>query len=426
MKFPDQLTNGHLMGKKAPTMVKIGRMLKPGITLSMILTSNTLDIGRLNSIPLQDTITSNNFYKAGLQAEYRFANGKILRETFFLDPYIFTGFSASRINTEFYPGVPLGIGLNIWPLTYFGLNIQGAYEYVFGFDNYIHYTFGVVVRFGDMIDKDRDRIPDRYDACPEIFGLKKQNGCPDYDYDGVVDSLDKCPTEYGWSPANGCPDYDRDGVPDKYDYCPCQPGSKQNNGCPDSTQIVLPSHNAPPTNEQSKVVFPGVVETQKPTPKNEIITNQPKPVVEEIDEPITEQVEQAIVVEESPTENRALTSQQSFEEKIDNHLSNIWFNENSARVLSSSHESLDAIVQIMQQNQDKQFIVVGYADKTGSTEFNLYLSEVRAKAVKTYLVGKGVGASKIETRSIGETDKDIFNRPRTTQTKNRKIEIYLK
>ena len=44
----------------------------------------------------------------------------------------------------------------------------------------------------EFIDSDNDGVSDDDDECPNEFGSKSANGCPDFDNDGVRDSQDKC------------------------------------------------------------------------------------------------------------------------------------------------------------------------------------------------------------------------------------------
>ena len=50
--------------------------------------------------------------------------------------------------------------------------------------------------------------------CPDDFGLKINNGCPDMDGDGIVDKNDECPEVPGLKKFRGCPDTDGDGLQD--------------------------------------------------------------------------------------------------------------------------------------------------------------------------------------------------------------------
>lgn len=58
------------------------------------------------------------------------------------------------------------------------------------------------------------------------------------------------------------------------------------------------------------------------------------------------------------------------------------------------------------KNSDTKFVVVGYADaKTGSKERNLKLSEMRANAVKKFLVDNGVKEENITVEFKGDTEQ---------------------
>ena len=54
----------------------------------------------------------------------------------------------------------------------------------------------------------------------------------DSDNDGVFDDEDECPNTFGSKSANGCPDIDNDGIRDSQDFCPNTIGEIGNNGCP--------------------------------------------------------------------------------------------------------------------------------------------------------------------------------------------------
>ena len=76
-------------------------------------------------------------------------------------------------------------------------------------------------------DKDKDGIANKFDPCPDYFGLKENNGCPDTDLDGFVDIEDACPEIPGTASLRGCPDFDGDGVADHLDTCPEEAGRKK-------------------------------------------------------------------------------------------------------------------------------------------------------------------------------------------------------
>jgi outer membrane protein OmpA-like peptidoglycan-associated protein len=431
MPFNEQIQSTNWMGKKAPTMMRIGRMIKPCLSVSLIYTTVTLEKDKLNDIPLEKIITDSYFTKVGLQAEYRFTNGKLLKDEFFIDPYVFTGFSIATIDEENYPGIPGGFGVNIWPLDYLGLNFQASYEYLFDFNDYVHVSVGITARFGNMIDKDRDMIADRYDACPEIWGLADFDGCPDYDHDGVVDSLDQCPKEHGWAPANGCPDFDKDGVPDKEDACPCDGGPMENNGCPEgmapTRQIPventpLKSEMQPPVKGENSAI---IIEGAKKIP-------DPEPVPEAV--PLTDPEPKQNINPKDTTQNQGRTASQveaqfdepaKFAETIDPYLDNIHFEENSAAIKASSFASLDKIIEIMMQNPEKSFTIQGYTDVNKPDEYKDFLSKARAKSVHEYFVENGISQSRLEARGFEDIYNAHLNRAEKSQAKKRWVEVYM-
>lgn len=65
---------------------------------------------------------------------------------------------------------------------------------------------------------------------------------------------------------------------------------------------------------------------------------------------------------------------------------------------------LDEAAQILKDNPKVQVVVEGHTDSKGTDEYNQRLSERRAKAVKQYLVSRGVEASRLDTVGKGEKD----------------------
>jgi OOP family OmpA-OmpF porin len=67
--------------------------------------------------------------------------------------------------------------------------------------------------------------------------------------------------------------------------------------------------------------------------------------------------------------------------------------------------------------------VTGHTDNVGSAASNQKLSERRAEAVKTYLVGKGVDGSKIRTQGKGLTQPITDNKTAQGRAQNRRVEV---
>ncbi|MCL4134995.1 UNVERIFIED_CONTAM: hypothetical protein GTU68_058956 [Idotea baltica] len=71
------------------------------------------------------------------------------------------------------------------------------------------------------------------------------------------------------------------------------------------------------------------------------------------------------------------------------------------------------------------YVIEGHTDSTGTSGYNQYLSKRRAESVKTYLVKKGMDASKLETVGYGEKSPTATNNTAAGRAKNRRVVIKL-
>jgi len=189
-----------------------------------------------------------SFWNANLQAKYALRR-LFTTESGWFDPYLKLGGGYTSYKSEYSKedgAVKLlaGGGINFWFTDHLGLNVQTGYNHGFQKDgtDYFQHSAGIVIKFGAK-DTDKDGIPDKDDACPEVAGPKEFNGCPDTDGDGIPDKDDACPDIAGLKEFNGCPDTDGDGIADKDDACPEVAGLKEFNGCPDTDGDGVPDLN---------------------------------------------------------------------------------------------------------------------------------------------------------------------------------------
>ena len=87
------------------------------------------------------------------------------------------------------------------------------------------------------------------------------------------------------------------------------------------------------------------------------------------------------------------------------------------------NSNLDNVENILKNNPDLKIRIEGHTDDIGSMEYNLNLSNKRAKAIKDYLVGKGIDESRITTISLGYSQPIADNDTPEGRALNRRAEI---
>jgi OOP family OmpA-OmpF porin len=84
---------------------------------------------------------------------------------------------------------------------------------------------------------------------------------------------------------------------------------------------------------------------------------------------------------------------------------------------------LDDVVSKLGSIRLEVIIAVGNTDSVGSDAYNMKLGDRRAKAVKDYLVSKGVEANRIYTESKGKSNPVASNATEEGRAKNRRTDI---
>ncbi len=103
----------------------------------------------------------------------------------------------------------------------------------------------------------------------------------------------------------------------------------------------------------------------------------------------------------------------------------IYFKVDKTEILPSSVGALDRKIEWLKQNSQHSVIIEGHCDGRGSDEFNLLLGEARAGKVKTYLIGKGIQASRMLTISYGEEDPVDQRQNEEAWSKNRRVRFVM-
>lgn len=86
---------------------------------------------------------------------------------------------------------------------------------------------------------------------------------------------------------------------------------------------------------------------------------------------------------------------------------------------------LDDMAGVLKRVGDKPVVITGHTDNVGNPTANLALSNQRAEAVKQYLIGRNIDASRLSTTGKGDADPIASNDNEEGRTRNRRIEFTL-
>ena len=104
-------------------------------------------------------------------------------------------------------------------------------------------------------------------------------------------------------------------------------------------------------------------------------------------------------------------------------LEGVTFKTGSAILAPEAKSVLDKVHQTLVDYPEMTLEVRGYTDNVGNRLKNVGLSKKRAEAVKVYLVGKGIAASRIQTMGFGPDNPIAPNTTPAGRLKNRRIEF---
>lgn len=300
------------------------------------------------------------------------------------------------------------------------------------------------VKYNGCPDRDKDGIVDNQDACPDDAGLQEFNGCPDKDGDKIIDKEDDCPDEPGLKEFKGCPDKDGDGVMDKLDLCPEKPGPVENEGCPEvilslvdiagqSIKQTKQAKDGSFTYEQlpsdSLCVFRLDGDPDKTVGINEvkvIVNGLPKRALRsqadglfrfDIPKPVSSGLKKE--VETTPV----LSKQEA--EILKRAFDNLEFESGKDVIKPGSYASLDTLADLLLKKPEWSLKISGHTDNVGKPAANMKLSERRAKAVKAYLMKKGVPEDRLITEWFGQTRPIAPNTTPEGRQKNRRVEMLI-
>lgn len=106
-------------------------------------------------------------------------------------------------------------------------------------------------------------------------------------------------------------------------------------------------------------------------------------------------------------------------------ISNIEFGFDSAGLTGRAFPILGRVADILERYRAYSVRIEGHTDDIGEEEYNLKLSEERAKAVMDYLAARGVARARLSFRGMGETASFLPNTSAENRRRNRRVEFIL-
>ena len=106
-------------------------------------------------------------------------------------------------------------------------------------------------------------------------------------------------------------------------------------------------------------------------------------------------------------------------------LRDVLFGVDEARLQPGVLPDLARLATFLREHPDRPVLIEGHTDSTGSSDYNLRLSEARAAAVENVLVQHGVAPEQISARGFGESQPIASNASAAGRPQNRRVEIVI-
>lgn len=109
-------------------------------------------------------------------------------------------------------------------------------------------------------------------------------------------------------------------------------------------------------------------------------------------------------------------------------LNSIFFEYDKSNITKEGAFELDKLVQVLKSNPTMEIMVKGHTDNRGSDQYNLNLSDRRARAAVQYVISKGVEKARISGKGYGESEPKVDCKENCTEedhAKNRRNEFLI-
>ena len=103
--------------------------------------------------------------------------------------------------------------------------------------------------------------------------------------------------------------------------------------------------------------------------------------------------------------------------------SKVLFDTNKTDIKTAAFRYLNDLAVALKKYPDGRIEIDGHTDSRGNAAYNMGLSERRAKAVRDYLIKRGVNPNQMESKGFGLTQPLYTNKTREGRAKNRRVQL---
>lgn len=105
--------------------------------------------------------------------------------------------------------------------------------------------------------------------------------------------------------------------------------------------------------------------------------------------------------------------------------SDVLFDFDRYELRDGARRTVERIAEFLGEYEERQVLIEGFTDSTGSREYNMGLSERRANAVRQALINEGVGERRIRMRGYGPDYPVASNDNEAGRQLNRRVEVII-
>ena len=106
-------------------------------------------------------------------------------------------------------------------------------------------------------------------------------------------------------------------------------------------------------------------------------------------------------------------------------LGNVLFDVDGHQLKPGAVPTMDKLSEFLKAYPDRDVVIEGFTDSTGSDAYNKNLSELRANAVKQALMSRGIEENRIATEGFGEARPVATNETAAGRQQNRRVEVVI-